>query len=136
MATAKHFIGDGGTFKGIDKGDTRISEGGLKNIHGTPYYSAFEACVQSVMASFNSWNGVKMHGHEYLLTDVLRDQMGFNGLVVGDWNGHGEVPGCTNANCPESFNAGVDIYMAPDEWKEIYTITVRAVKSGDYSEDR
>ena len=54
MATAKHFIGDGGTFKGIDKGDTRISEGGLKNIHGTPYYSAFEACVQSVMASFNS----------------------------------------------------------------------------------
>ncbi len=136
MATAKHFIGDGGTFKGIDKGDTRISEGGLKNIHGTPYYSAFEACVQSVMASFNSWNGVKMHGHEYLLTDVLRDQMGFNGLVVGDWNGHGEVPGCTNANCPESFNAGVDIYMAPDEWKELYTNTVRAVKSGDISEDR
>jgi len=136
MATAKHFIGDGGTFKGIDKGDTRISEGGLKNIHGTPYYSAFEACVQSVMASFNSWNGVKMHGHEYLLTDVLRNQMGFNGLVVGDWNGHGEVPGCTNANCPESFNAGVDIYMAPDEWKELYTNTVRAVKSGDISEDR
>ena len=88
------------------------------------------------MASFNSWNGVKMHGHEYLLTDVLRDQMGFNGLVVGDWNGHGEVPGCTNANCPESFNAGVDIYMAPDEWKELYTNTVRAVKSGDISEDR
>ena len=88
------------------------------------------------MASFNSWNGVKMHGHEYLLTDVLRDQMGFNGLVVGDWNGHGEVPGCTNADCPESFNAGVDIYMAPDEWKELYTNTVRAVKSGDISEDR
>ena len=62
--------------------------------------------------------------------------MGFNGLVVGDWNGHGEVPGCTNANCPESFNAGVDIYMAPDEWKELYTNTVRAVKAGDISEDR
>ena len=57
-------------------------------------------------------------------------------MVVGDWNGHGEVPGCTNANCPQSFNAGVDIYMAPDEWKELYTNTVRAVKSGDILMER
>ena len=103
MATAKHFIGDGGTFKGIDKGDTRINESGLKNIHGVPYYAAINACVQSIMASFNSWNGKKLHGYEYLLTDVLRNEMQFEGLVVGDWNGHGEVPGCTNANCPQSF---------------------------------
>ena len=136
MATAKHFIGDGGTFKGIDKGDTRINESGLKNIHGVPYYAAINACVQSIMASFNSWNGKKLHGYEYLLTDVLRNEMQFEGLVVGDWNGHGEVPGCTNANCPQSFNAGVDIYMAPDEWKELYTNTVRAVKSGDILMER
>ena len=83
MATAKHFIGDGGTFKGIDKGDTRINESGLKNIHGVPYYAAINACVQSIMASFNSWNGKKLHGYEYLLTDVLRNEMQFEGLVVG-----------------------------------------------------
>ena len=136
VATAKHFIGDCGTTDGIDQGNTEVSEQELRDIHGQGYMAAIESGVQTIMATFNSWNGNKVHGNNYLLNEVLKEQMGFEGFVIGDWNGHGEVPGCTNANCPESFNAGVDIYMAPDEWKELYTNTVRAVKSGDISEDR
>ena len=105
LATAKHFLGDGGTKDGIDQGNTIISEQELRDIHGEPYFSAIGSCIQTVMASFNSWNGDKMHGSSYLLNDVLRDQMGFKGLVVGDWNGHGQVPGCINTDCPQSLNA-------------------------------
>ena len=108
IGTAKHFLGDGGTYLGVDQGDTKVSENILKDIHGTPYYSALDACIQTVMASFNSWNGSKVHGNEYLLTEVLKNQMGFDGFVVGDWNGHGQIPGCSNGSCPESLIAGVD----------------------------
>ena len=55
--------------------------------------SAIDSCIQTIMASFNSWNGSKLHGNKYLLTDVLKDKMQFNGLIVGDWNGHGQLPG-------------------------------------------
>ena len=136
LATAKHFLGDGGTEFGIDQGNTILEEENLKNIHGKPYFAAINSCIQTVMASFNSWNGQKVHGSEYLLKRVLRDQMGFKGLVVGDWNGHGQVPGCSKENCPESFNAGVDIFMAPDEWKPLYKNTLRQVKQGIISEER
>ena len=62
------------------------------------------------------------------LNDVLRDQMGFKGLVVGDWNGHGQLPSCTNKSCPEAFNAGVDIFMVPQDWKELYKNTLMMFK--------
>jgi beta-glucosidase len=130
VSTAKHYIGDGGTFEGKDKGDTRVSEEELRDIHGAGHIAALKAGVQSVMASFSSWNGVKMHGHEYLLTTVLKQRLGFDGFVVGDWNGHGEVPGCTDKHCPQAFNAGVDMYMAPDTWKPIYESTLAAVRDG------
>jgi|TARA_B110000444_G_scaffold30128_1_gene25287 beta-glucosidase len=136
LATAKHFLGDGGTQGGVDQGNTILSEEDFKNIHGTPYYSAINSCIQTVMASFNSWNGIKMHGNEYLLSNILRDQMGFKGLVVGDWNGHSQIPGCSKESCPESFNAGVDIFMAPDDWKVLYKNTLAQVKSGVISEER
>ena len=136
LATAKHFLGDGGTEFGIDQGNTVLNEEDLKNIHGKPYFVAINSCIQAVMASFNSWNGQKAHGSKYLLNNVLRNQMDFKGLVVGDWNGHGQVPGCTKENCPESFNAGVDIFMAPDEWKPLYKNTLDQVKQGIISEDR
>lgn len=136
LATAKHFLGDGGTKNGVDQGDTILSEEDFKSIHGTPYYSAINSCIQTVMASFNSWNGTKMHGNKYLLSNILRDQMGFNGLVVGDWNGHSQIPGCSKESCPESFMAGVDIFMAPDDWKSLYKNTLEQVKSGLISEKR
>jgi beta-glucosidase len=121
---------------GEDQGNTVISESELKNIHGLPYYFAIDSCIQTIMASFNSWNGSKLHGSKYLLTDVLKDKMQFDGLIVGDWNGHGQLPECTNSDCAASFNAGVDIFMAPDEWKGLYVNTLNQVKNGSIKEER
>tara|TARA_A100000164_G_scaffold347912_1_gene349679 strand:+ start:9 stop:2432 length:2424 start_codon:yes stop_codon:yes gene_type:complete len=136
IGTAKHFLGDGGTYLGVDQGDTKVSENILKDLHGTPYYSALDACIQTVMASFNSWNGSKVHGNEYLLTEVLKNQMGFDGFVVGDWNGHGQIPGCSNGSCPESLIAGVDMYMVPENWKDLYRNTLRQAENGDIPIER
>ena len=136
IATAKHFIGDGGTFEGVDQGNTIISEKGLKELHGYPYFDALNACVQTVMASFNSWNGKKLHGYEELITDILKKDMQFDGFVVGDWNGHGQVEGCSNAKCAQSFNAGVDMFMVPENWKDLLRNTIRQVKSGEILETR
>ncbi|WNO52359.1 glycoside hydrolase family 3 protein [Stakelama saccharophila] len=129
-ASAKHFLGDGGTKDGIDQGDADIPESELIRIHNAGYPAAIEAGVKTVMASFSSWQGVKMHGNKSLLTGVLKGRMGFDGFVVGDWNGHGQVEGCTKTNCPVTFNAGLDMAMAADSWKGLFDNTVAQVKSG------
>jgi beta-glucosidase len=131
LASAKHFLGDGGTAGGRDQGDTQVSETELRDIHGAGYAPALQAGTQTVMASFSSWNGVKMHGNKGLLTDVLKQRMGFDGFVVGDWNAHGQVPGCSNESCAASFNAGVDMLMAPDSWRGYYDSAVAQVRSGE-----
>lgn len=136
VATAKHFLADGGTFGGDDQGDARISERELIQIHNPGYPAAIEAGVQSVMSSYSSWNGRKMHENAYLLTDVLKGRMGFDGLVVGDWNGHGQVPGCTNASCAAAINAGVDLVMVPNDWKAMIQNTLAQVRSGEISQSR
>jgi beta-glucosidase len=136
IATVKHFLGDGGTLDGRDQGETRPSEAELRDIHGAGYVAAIEAGVQTVMASFSSWGGEKMHGRGDLLTGVLKDRMGFDGFVVGDWNGHGQVAGCTNDNCPKSYNAGVDMIMVPQDWKALYTNTLEQAKTGVISRER
>jgi beta-glucosidase len=135
-ASSKHFIGDGGTFEGKDKGDTRVSEAELRDVHGAGHLAALAAGTQTVMASFSSWNGQKMHGNRSLLTDVLKARLGFDGFVVGDWNGHGEVAGCTNENCAASLVAGVDMYMAPDSWRALYANTLAQVRSGEIPMER
>ena len=71
-----------------------------------------------------------MTGNASLLTGVLKERWGFDGFVVGDWNAHGQVEGCTNTRCPQAINAGLDIYMAPDSWKGIWESTLAGVKSG------
>lgn len=131
VASAKHFIGDGGTFEGKDKGDTRVTEAELRDVHGAGHVAALKAGTQTVMASFSSWNGLKMHGNRSLLTDVLKDRLGFDGFVVGDWNGQGEVAGCTNESCAAALVAGVDMYMAPDSWRALYANTLAQVRSGE-----
>jgi beta-glucosidase len=137
IATAKHFLADGGTEGGQDRGDAKISEEELVKIHNAGYETALAAGAQTVMASFSSWQDVKMHGNKYLLTDQLKTQMGFDGLVVGDWNGHAFVSGCTPVSCPQAINAGLDIFMAPDaNWKELYHNTLAQVKSGEISQAR
>ncbi|MCH1516025.1 MAG: exo 1,3/1,4-beta-D-glucan glucohydrolase [Alphaproteobacteria bacterium] len=136
IATAKHFVGDGGTEFGIDKGDTIGSMDLIKRIHARPYRNAIENDVQTVMASFSSVNGEKMHGSKALLTEVLRDQMGFNGFVIGDWNGHAEIPGCSATDCPDALLAGVDMYMAPDSWQGLYESLLKQVKDGTVPMER
>ncbi|KRA50894.1 exo 1,3/1,4-beta-D-glucan glucohydrolase [Pseudoxanthomonas sp. Root630] len=136
IASVKHFLGDGGTTNGKDQGDTKISEADLVRIHGAGYPPAIAAGAQTVMASFNSVNGEKMHGHKPYLTDALKGRMHFGGFVVGDWNGHGQVKGCTNTDCPATINAGLDMAMASDSWKGFYETTLAAVKAGTISQAR
>ncbi|AUX36765.1 MULTISPECIES: exo 1,3/1,4-beta-D-glucan glucohydrolase [Sorangium] len=131
IATAKHFMGDGGTEQGKDQGNTVCSEEDLRDIHAQGYLSALEAGAQTVMASFSSWNGDKMHGHRYLLTDILKGQLGFTGFVIGDWNGHGQLPGCNNSQCAAAINAGVDMIMVPNDWRAFIENTIAEVQSGE-----
>ena len=130
IATAKHFVGDGGTENGIDQGNTVVSEDVLRNVHSQGYFSALEAGAQTVMASYNSWNGSKLHGNQYLLTDVLKQQMGFDGFVIGDWNGHGQVPGCSDDQCAEAIMAGVDMIMVPIAWQPLIQNTMAQIENG------
>ena len=130
LASTKHFLADGGTFEGHDQGDARISEAELRDIHGMPYGPAIQAGVATVMASFSSWQGVKMTGNRSLLTGVLKERMDFGGFIVSDWNAHSQLPGCTNADCPQALLAGLDMYMAPDSWKPLYESLLREAKAG------
>lgn len=130
MTTVKHFLGDGGTTSGKDQGDTTVSEAQLRDIHAAGYVPAIAAGAQSVMASFNSFHGEKMHGHKPLMTDVLKGRMNFGGFIVGDWNGHGQVKGCSNTDCAQTYIAGLDMAMAPDTWKGMYESTLAHAKDG------
>jgi beta-glucosidase len=130
IATAKHFFGDGGTEQGVDQGDVNGDPDQLLALHGVPYPAAIAAGVETIMASFNSVNGVKMHGNRDMLTGVLRGQMGFDGLVVGDWNGHGQIAGCEVDNCPDALLAGLDIYMVPDDWRALMESLTAQVRDG------
>jgi beta-glucosidase len=137
VATAKHWLGDGGTFHGVDQGETRTSEANLARTHGAGYYGALRASVQTVMVSYSSFIDTasgkawgKMHGNAHLVGDVLKARLGFDGLVVSDWNGIGQVTGCTNWHCPQAINAGIDLVMVPDDWKQFITATVEDVQAG------
>ena len=137
ISTTKHFLGDGGTEDGVDQGSNLASEEDLRDIHAAGYPAAIaEAGIQTVMPSFNDWHGRKMHGYEELLTDVLVERLGFDGFTVGDWNGHGQVAGCTNISCAQAFNAGLDMFMAPDSWKGLYENTLAQVQDGTISMER
>ncbi|WP_394175979.1 glycoside hydrolase family 3 protein [Thalassotalea litorea] len=132
ISTVKHFLGDGGTVAGDDQGDNIASEQELFDIHAQGYVGGLSVGAQSVMASFNSWHGEKLHGHKYLLTHVLKERMGFDGFVVGDWAGHGQIAGCTNQSCPAAINAGLDVFMVPSsDWKPLYENTLAQAKSGE-----
>ncbi|MFS1523525.1 glycoside hydrolase family 3 protein [Microbulbifer sp. 2304DJ12-6] len=136
VATAKHFVGDGGTTRGIDRGDNQVPERELAKVHGAGYLGALPAGVQTVMASFNSWNGEPLHGHKHLLTDVLKARLGFDGFVVGDWNGHRFVPGCTLDSCAAAINAGLDMFMVPSDWKKLYENTLAQASRGEIRPER
>ena len=125
LACTKHFVGDGGTTNGIDQGNTEVDEQTLRTIHMAGYLSAVEAGVGSIMVSYSSWNGQKMHGNKYLLTDVLKGELGFDGFLVSDWSGIDQLPGDYAGDIENSINAGLDMIMVPDKYIEfIQTLTM------------
>lgn len=137
LANPKVFIGDGGTFHGQEQGEIRASEAEMIRIHAAGFYGALEGGAETVMASYASWTDTaanrpwgKTHGNRYLLTDVLKQRMGFDGFVVSDWNGIEQIPGCTKAHCAQAINAGIDLVMVPDDWKEFIANTVADVRGG------
>lgn len=130
VGSAKHFVADGGTEGGKDQGDALISEQDLIRLHAQGYPPAIDAGILTVMVSFSSWNGVKHTGNKSLQTGVLKERMGFEGFIVGDWNAHGQVDGCTNTNCPQAYIAGMDMVMAPDSWKGLFDNTLAQVRDG------
>lgn len=130
LATAKHFIGDGATRDGVDRGNAAISETRLRDLAAAPFSAAIAVGVQSVMVSLSSWRGVPILANRGLVTGVLKGRMRFDGIVIGDWDAQGQVPGCGVADCPRAFDNGVDMLMASDDWRGLYANTLREAKSG------
>ena len=119
LACAKHFIGDGGTLFGtglngkIDRGNLAISEVELRKIHLPPFKKAVESGVATFMAAYNTWNDVRCHANKYLLTDILKEELGFKGFVVSDWAAIEDIPGDYKSDIIISINAGIDMVMVP-----------------------
>lgn len=136
LSCAKHFAGDGGTLGGDDQGNTVCDETFLRTVHLPGYQSAINSGVGSVMASFSSWNGVKMHSNKYLLTDVLKTEYGFEGILVSDWAAIDALPGDYKNDIEISINAGIDMVMVPDKYIEFITNLKELVNEGKIGIER
>lgn len=136
LACVKHWVGDGATHHGIDQGDTRLDYETLEATHMSPYYPALKAGVHSVMVSFNSWNGDKCHGHRFLVTEVLKEKLGFSGIVVSDWDGIDYLSEDYGQAIRDSVNAGLDLFMVPENWRLFLSGLMEQVDLGHVSESR
>lgn len=133
LATAKHYLGDGGTTGGVDQGNTELSEAELRAVHLPPFQEAVRRGVGSVMLSYSSWNGVRSHAHEYLVTDVLKGELGFTGFVVSDWAAIDQLDGrsgFTAAEITTAVNAGVDMVMVPHDYEKFLSLLRGEVDAG------
>jgi len=133
LATAKHYIGDGGTTGGVNAGNTQLTEAQLRAIHLPPFQAAIAKGVGSVMISYNSWNGVKDHGNRHLITDILKNELGFSGFVVSDWAGIDQIDGQTGfsaADVDASINAGIDMVMVPNDYRGFINLLRAEVNNG------
>lgn len=136
IACVKHWVGDGGTLHGMDQGETTLPFAELNRLHIDPYRPALREGVLSVMVSFNSWNGDKCHGHRYLLTDVLKNQLGFDGFIVSDWEGINYLSADFSEAVAMGVNAGIDMFMAVAEWQKFIAQLQRHVLEGTVSMER
>jgi len=148
LATAKHFVGDGGTAWGssictmlrqkcmLDQGVTDVDEATLRAIHLPPYVAAIDAGALSIMVSYSSWGGMKMHAQKYLLTDVLKGELGFQGFLVSDWQAIDQLPGDYYSDAVTSINAGLDMSMVPYDYEAFITTLTAAVNNGDVPLER
>jgi len=141
IATAKHYIGEGQTVNGTNQGNVELSvadwEALLYEELLKPYKDAIAAGARSVMVSYNSIHGLKCHENKTLITDVLKEELGFDGIVVSDYNGIDQVQGNTYADKVKAcVNAGVDVFMEPYDWKNFMTTLKQLVERGDVTMDR
>ncbi|OMO90514.1 hypothetical protein COLO4_19105 [Corchorus olitorius] len=140
IACAKHFVGDGGTEKGINEGDTIVSYEDLERIHMAPYLDCIAQGVATIMASYSSWNGCKLHAHRFLLTDILKDKLGFKGFVISDWEALDrlcEPKGSNYRYCiSTAVNAGIDMVMVPFRYKQFVEDMTFLVKTGEVKMSR
>ena len=144
VTSAKHYVADGGAVFGtgegnflIDRGDAIINEEELRDKHLMPYKELVDSGVKIIMASFSSWNGVKLHEHEYLITDVLKEEYGFQGFVVSDWEAVSGLSGSGyDENIIKAVNAGVDMLMEPFSYREAISAIIKAVDKGEITEER
>jgi len=136
LACAKHYVGDGGTTGGQDQGNTEVDEATLRAIHLPGYIAVIENGVGSIMASFNSWNGQKMHGNHYLLTTVLKEELGFEGFVVSDWAGIDQLPGNYASDVENSINAGIDMVMVPNKYETFISTLKLLVQQAKVTPER
>lgn len=142
--TPKHYIADGGAVWGtsttgtyqIDQGDAIIDEATLRAVHLPPYQAAIDAGAVVIMASFSSWNGVKMHGQAYLLTDVLKEELGFDGFIVSDWQGIDQIDPNFYTSVVTAINAGIDMNMVPYDYNRFIDTLTEAVEAGDVPLER
>ncbi|KAF8009357.1 hypothetical protein BT93_J0373 [Corymbia citriodora subsp. variegata] len=127
LACAKHFVGDGGTTGGINENNTVIDWRGLLNIHMPGYYKAISEGVSTIMVSYSSWNGVKMHANRFLVTDFLKKTLKFKGFVISDWQGIDKITTPMSVNYTYSvqmgIEAGIDMVMVPYN----YTVFIDAL---------
>ncbi|MFW5838910.1 MAG: glycoside hydrolase family 3 protein, partial [Bacillota bacterium] len=136
IATAKHFVADGGTNSGIDQGNATLTEADIRNIHLPPFIDAIDAGVQSVMISFSSINDMKMHASHYWVTEVLKEELGFDGIIVSDWNATFQLDGDFRTQVTTAINAGVDVLMLPMDWQLAYNDIILSVNQGDIAMSR
>jgi len=144
LATAKHFAGDGTTSVGtspmpgglLDRGDVRVDDAVFRALAVEPFRPAIDAGVGTVMVSFNSVRGRKVHGHRDLLTGVLRGELGFAGLVLSDWEGHRELEGTLRQQAAAAVNAGIDMLMEPTHWQDLLVALTAAAETGEIPQAR
>jgi beta-glucosidase len=136
LACAKHWVGDGGTGNGIDQGETTVDFAELQRLHVAPYIAAIGADVQTVMVSFNSWNGDKCHGHHFLVTELLKQQLGFEGFVISDWDGIDYLSDDYAEAIALCVNAGIDMFMVSVQWREFIELLTQHVDNGVVSIQR
>jgi len=143
LTTTKHFIGDGyttfltGEDKNlIDRGDVTMNKEAMLAGNLSAYIAAIDAHTSAIMASFNSVNGVKVHGDRSLLTDLLRSELHFDGLVVSDWEAIHAIGPNLNEQVALAINSGVDLLMQPNNWKDVYKAIIYNVNNGNISRER
>lgn len=136
VACAKHFVGDGGTTGGQDQGNSEFDAETMMTIHMPGYIEAIEQGVGTIMVSFSSWNGLKMHANYSLLTEYLKADLGFDGFLISDWAAHTQLEGDLPTQVETTINAGLDMIMVPDDYPQFIGTMLTLIDQNRISMER